>query len=116
MSSARKVTPVRLAPELRQGLEMLQSVLKKPVNKLINEAVEGYLERRTAEAASDLEAVLDRIKAYRSTAPKFEADILRFAAAEAESGADDPAQGTTFVVAAAEVGPAQTMVRSLLRG
>jgi hypothetical protein len=109
-----KVTPVRLAPSLRLGLEMLQGVLKQPVNKLINEAVEGYIERRTAEVESDLQAVLGQIKAYRRKDPTFDAAMARFVEAEAGLGAHDPAQGVVLATRAVKVGPSQTMVRELL--
>src|SRR5712692_7234117 len=66
---AIKVTPVRLEPSLRQGLVMLQVVLKTPINKLINRAVGDFIKRRTVEVETDLEALLKQVKEYRKRDP-----------------------------------------------
>ena len=47
--SARKATTLRLDPPLQKGLLLLQGVLKKPLNRLVNEAVQGFLQKRVAE-------------------------------------------------------------------
>lgn len=109
-----KATTVRLTPALRLGLEMLQGVLKKPVNKMVNEAVEGFIEKRTAEVQSDLENVLSQIKAYRRKDPDFKLAIREFVDAEASFGGEDPAEGAITRTASAGPGPSQTMVRALL--
>jgi predicted DNA-binding protein len=105
-------TTIRLDPPLQQGLLLLQSVLKKPLNRLVNEAVEGFIEKRAAEVEYDLQQVLTRVRAYRRSDPKFDKAIARFADAEAGLGTDDPVEGRTQPKA----GPAQTMVQRLLRG
>ncbi len=112
-----KVTPVRLEPALRQGLVMLQGVLKMPMNKLVNQAVGDFIKRRAAEIETDLEAVLKQVKEYRKRDPKFKEAIRLTAEAEAQAfkdGVRDPAQGTTYLIQEREVGPAQSMVRKLL--
>ena len=112
-----KVTPVRLEPALRQGLVMLQGVLKVPMNKLVNQAVGDFIKKRTAEVETDLEAVLKQVKAYRKRDPKFREAIRLTAEAEAQAAKDgvrDPAQGTTYLIQAKKAGPAQSMVRELL--
>ncbi len=37
------------------GLELLQHVMKKPLNRLINEAVRSYVARRSAEIEGGLQ-------------------------------------------------------------
>lgn len=112
-----KVTPVRLEPTLRVGLAMLQSVLKTPMNKLINQAVGDFINKRAAEVETDMKAVLKEIKAYRKRDPKFKKAIRLTAKEEAQAfkdGLRDPAQGTTYVIRKKEVGPAQSMMQDLL--
>jgi predicted transcriptional regulator len=110
---AAKATTLRLSPALQLGLEMLQGVLKKPINKMVNEAVEGFIAKRSVEIESDLNAVLAQIKAYRRADPNFETAIAEFVDAEARLGAADPAEGIALVGKPA-VGPTQTRVRELL--
>ena len=79
----RKATTFRLDPQLHKGLVLLQGVLRRPLNRLVNEAVQGFIERRTAEVESELLEVLTRVRAYRRSDPKFENAISQFVAAEA---------------------------------
>ena len=108
----RKATTFRLDPPVQQALLLLQAVLKKPLNRLVNEALQGFIEKRTAEVESDLQQVLTRVRTYRRSDPKFEKAIAQFVDAEASLGSDDPVEGHTQPKA----GPAQTMVQKLLRG
>jgi predicted transcriptional regulator len=110
--TAVKVTTLRLAQPLHRKLELLQRVLKKPLNKLVNEAVDAYVERRTAEVELNLEETLQRVKAARKQDPKFTRAIAEFVEAEARHAKDDPVEGR--VVRESEPGPAQSLVRSML--
>ncbi len=92
-------------------MALLSQILKKPLNRLVNEAVESFLERRSAEVESDLQQILDRVRATRRADPKFEAAIGTLVDAEATLGAEDPAEGRTQ----RNAGPVQTMVHQLLR-
>ncbi len=107
---------VRLAPELKQGLEMLHDLLKRPVNKMVNEAVDGFIRKRAAEVETDLEGMLSRIKAYKRRDPKFDAAFDRWADAEARFGGEDPIEGVVVKTdtVEAKAGSTQTMVRELL--
>jgi len=58
-----KATTVRLQPELLAGLALLQRILKKPMNRMINEAVRSYVERQSSEVEADLQHVLEHVKA-----------------------------------------------------
>jgi hypothetical protein len=107
-----KATTFRLDASLQVGLVVLGGVLKQPLNRLVNEAVRGFLEKRSAEIEADLERTLQRLKAYRKQDPRFESAIDQFVEAEASFGRDDPLEGRPRPAA----GPAQTMVHELLRG
>lgn len=109
-----KATTIRLEPELQSGLELLQSILHQPVNKMVNEAVAIFVSRRKAKVEADLEAVLAKLKAYKRRDRDFERAIRQFAEAEASLGGDDPAEGTASD--SGELGPSQKMVRQLLDG
>lgn len=110
---ATKATTLRLSPSLQLGLEMLQGVLKKPINKMVNEAVEGFIAKRSVEIESDLKAVLAQIKAYRRADPNFETAIAEFVGAEAGLGAADPAEGVAHLTKPA-AGSSQARVREIL--
>jgi ABC-type transporter Mla subunit MlaD len=112
-----KVTPVRLEPSLRQGLLMLQGVLKKPLNKMVNQAVGEFIEKQAAEVESNLEALLQQIRDYRKRDPDFVEAIRETARAEAQAqarGQRDPAQGTIYEISEPERGPVQARLRELL--
>ena len=116
-----KATTLRLKPELQQGLELLHEVLKQPINKMVNEAVKGFIDKRTAEVESDLKGVLAQIKAYKRVDPKFAAATAQFVDAEARLGGEDPVEGVVVdaepggaAAARTKFGPAQAMVRELL--
>jgi hypothetical protein len=124
-----KVKSLRLEPAYEAGLGLLKAVLKKPLNKMVNEAVGEYIDRRTAEAEAHLTGTLERLKAYRRGDPAFEQDLAGFVAAEARHGKRDPMEGVTYSVvppkaatAAAKksrptkAGPALKKVRDLIRG
>jgi len=106
----RKATTFRLDPRLQSNLSMLSDILKTPLNRLVNEAVAGYLEKRTMQVESDLQAILDRVKAAREADPHFESAIRAFADAEASLGSEDPAEGRTQP----SRGPAQALIHQML--
>jgi hypothetical protein len=65
-----------------------------------------------ASLQADLEDTLRRIKAYRTSDPDFEGAIARFAEAEADRATEDAVEGR---ITRAQ-GPAQRLVRELIRG
>lgn len=114
-SSRVKPITVRLAPDLQQGMDSLRLVLKRPVNRMIIEAVKGFIQIRTAEIGTDLAGLLSQIKAYKRRDPKFDAAFAEWASAEAKFGGQDPAEGVVEPETAdAKVGPTQSLVRELL--
>jgi hypothetical protein len=119
---AVKTKTLRLAPEYEAGLALLKGVLGTPVNKMVNEAVGEYIRKRSAQVEADLTGVLAQVKAYRRADPRFKQARARFVDAEARLGGDDPVEGVVIDMAppaskrrAAKAGPAQTMIRELLK-
>ena len=116
---------LRLAPEFEVGLVLLKSVLGKAVNKMVNEAVSEYIQKRTAEVETDLSGVLEQVKAYRRADPQLKQALAQFVRAEARHGGDDSVEGVVVDVepptrvrkskAKSKAGPTQTMVRELLK-
>ena len=109
-----KVTTVRMPRPLHDKLDLLHGILRVPVNRLINEAVVDYVERRTAEVETDMTRVLEKIREGRRADPHHVEAIAAFVAAEAGHGADDPAEGNVRAIGPA--GPTQSRIRSLLAG
>jgi hypothetical protein len=93
-------------------LELLSDVRKAPLNRLVNEAVNEYLDVQAASLQANLTDTLRRIKAYRNSDSNFEGAIARFAEAEADHAVEDPVEGRTTRAQ----GPAQRQVRELIRG
>jgi predicted transcriptional regulator len=110
--SMRRATTFRLEPRLQRGLELLSDVRKAPLNRLVNEAVDKYLDDQAASVEADLEDTLQRIKAYRTADPDFEGAMAAFADAEADRVAEDPVEGRTTRARR----PARRLVRELIRG
>ena len=108
----RKATTYRLDPHFQKGLALLGRVRKLPVNRMVNEAVGEYLASRAAAVEADLEETLRRVRAYREADPHFESAIAKFADDEAALASEDPVEGKT----ASAAGPAQRLVRQLIRG
>jgi predicted transcriptional regulator len=104
-----KATTVRLQAELLAGLALLQRILKKPMNRMINEAVRSYVEHQSSQVEADLQQVLERVKAYRRSDPGYRKLWAEFVDAEARYGKDDPVEGRIK-----SAGPVQTRVRDIL--
>lgn len=117
-ASAAKAKPitVRLAPELQRGMNILRVALKRPVNKMINEAVHGFIQKRTSEVEMDLEGTLAQIKAYKRRDPNFDRAFGQWADAEVKFGGEDPAEGVVIKTdtGKSKAGPTQRLVRNLL--
>jgi predicted transcriptional regulator len=107
----RKAATCRLDPVVHASLSTLSQVLGRPLNQLINEAVSDFVARRSKEVAADLEATLEKLRAYRKSDPDFERAIRDYVDAEA-SLKEDPAEGQRAV----DVGPTQARMLKLLNG
>lgn len=93
---ARVQTTLRLEPELRSGLEVLQTALGTPLNKLVNMAVADFVAAKAAHVESELEAALKRIKTLRRADPTFAKEFKAIAAAEIKYRKHDPVEGKAF--------------------
>ena len=108
----RKASTYRLDPLLQKELAFLGKITKTSGNRMVNNAVAEYLRVLAADVEADLEETLRRVKEYRKADPNFESAIARFAKAEAGLAGEDPVEGKTAPAA----GPAQILVRELIRG
>lgn len=106
----RKASTFRLDPVEQERLRLLSKLLRTPMNRLVNEAVAAYVERRSKTVEKDLKESLERIWAYRERDPDFEQAIAAFA--EAEASLDDPVEGQLVE----EVGPIRAEIMRLLNG
>lgn len=110
----RKSTTVRLEPTLQEGLEKLSKVLKRPMNQLVNEALQDYVSRRTHEVEQDLSKTLATLRAYRRRDPKLKRAITAAAKSEVQHAAEETVEGTVVVgdlvdrQLVAEAGPVQS--------
>ena len=86
---APKASTIRLRPELQAALDKISNHLERPKNKLVNQAVAEFLEKTSFRLREDIEDTLENLRAYRAKDPNFEADIERFAAAEAAYASED---------------------------
>jgi predicted transcriptional regulator len=108
---------------VRGALEHLSEVLNRPMNQLVNEALEDFVARRSRQVEQDLETALTRLRAYRARDPHFREAIASAVEAEAQLGQDDPAQGKVvtgefvnghLVESAEETGSVQSKIHRLL--
>jgi predicted transcriptional regulator len=106
-------TTVRMAPALHGRLEVLQHALKRPMNKLIVEAIDYYVVHKTEEVEADLRGTLARIKAAREKDPQFKEAIATFVQAESAGAKNDPAEGR--VVIEDRTKSARSMVRDAIK-
>lgn len=86
---SRKASTFRIEPSVRGALEHLSEVLNRPMNQLVNEALEDFVARRSLQVEQDLETTLARLRAYRARDPHFREAIATAVEAEAP-GRDDP--------------------------
>lgn len=129
---AVRTKTLRLQPSYEKGLVILKRILKIPINKMVNEAVGEYIQRRTAEVESELTTTLEQLQAYRLADPDFVAARQALIEGEALYGKDDPMEGrivhvkvpardavesgaSTPPTEAVSAGPALRKVREMLR-
>ncbi len=117
----RKATTFRFAPLVQKRLELLAKLKKAPLNRIVNTAVEQYVEVGLAEAEVSLKDLLHTVRAAREADPNFESAIEDFVGAEAAFAAEDPVEGTRTQIAPADLdanskaGPTRRMIHRVLR-
>ena len=99
----------RLKSEVQAGLDNLSKALRRPKNKLINEAVHVYVQQKSREVEQEMEASLRALRTYRKRDPDFEKVIDDFVAAEVSQAGRDPLEGQII----APVGAVQSEIRNL---
>jgi hypothetical protein len=94
-------------------MDAVQATLMR-VAEEIGELVDGVKRlRKEARVPGSGDDVARRLRGYRQADPGFKRSIRAFVDAEAQYGADDPAEGR---LTPPETGPALSMVRALIRG
>lgn len=91
-ASNAQATTFRLDPRIKAGLQKISDSANVTMNKLVNEALGAYVERRLADEQADLEALLQNLRRYSSQDDQHARAIAAIAGAEA-SGSPDPAEG-----------------------
>lgn len=105
---SRSVLTLRADDHTVAALRNLSRVVGRPVNQIVVEAVETYLDRRTREVEADLEAQIRALRAYRDRDTGYDLAIAEFA--DAECVREDPIDGAL----AAPAGPVSREIRDLL--
>ncbi|MEO6993882.1 MAG: hypothetical protein ABI273_09655 [Lacunisphaera sp.] len=88
-------TTIRLDPKAQAALQNLSKVTKRPMNKLINEAITAFVGHRSRTVEKELEAMVASLRAYRDTDPDDEKAVAAFAKAELTHA--DPVEGKAAV-------------------
>ena len=84
-------TTVRLDRKIQGALKILSQATKRPINKLMNEAIASYVLHRNQAVAEELESMAGALRAYRSADPKDEKAMADFVDAELKEV--DPLEG-----------------------
>lgn len=95
---ATKALTLRVDARTRAALSELSKVTSRPVNKLVNEAIQRYLDTAGQAVEQQLEDRLRRLRALRKRDPDLRLAFEEFAAAEA-SLSEDPVEGTIIELA-----------------
>jgi len=77
-----RATTIRLKEDLQSALATLSEHTQRPMNTLVNEAVQSYLDQNLPKAENELEATLAKLRAYRKHDPNFEQSLRAFADSE----------------------------------
>ncbi|CAN5501362.1 hypothetical protein BH10PSE6_BH10PSE6_02290 [soil metagenome] len=93
----RKASTFRIDPPVQSALENLSRVLRRPMNQLVNEALQDYLDRRSRAAERSLELTLASLRAYRKRDPHFKDAFASVVDVEATLGREDPAEGKVVI-------------------
>jgi predicted DNA-binding protein len=89
---ATKASTHRLDPSVQAALDHLSDLLRRPKNRLINEAVKLYVQQKSQEVEKELEGTIQALRAYRRQDPDFEGAIEEFVNTEAKMAGSDPAE------------------------
>lgn len=76
-------TTIRLESRVQAALQTLSEVTRRPMNKLVNEAVAQYVGKRSLAVERELESMAAALRAHRAVDPDDEKAIAAFVEAEA---------------------------------
>lgn len=93
----RKASTFRIDPPVQSALENLSRVLRRPMNQLVNEALQDYLDRRGRAVERNLELTLASLRAYRRRDPNLKEALASVVDAEAALGREDPVEGKVVI-------------------
>ena len=93
----RQASTFRSAPPVQSALENLSRVLRRPMNQLVNEALQDYLDRRGKAVERNLELTLASLRAYRRRDPHLKEALASVVDAEAALGREDPVEGKVVI-------------------
>src|SRR5580658_8767516 len=105
---ARIPFTLRIDSTERDALAHLSKIEGRPVNQLLNDAIQSYL-RRLGPKERALEDNLARLRAYRGKDPGFRRAISEFV--EAEASLEDPLEGEWMEGPETAKGPVQSRIR-----
>jgi hypothetical protein len=112
---SRTAFTLRIDAKERNALKNLSQIEGRPMNQLLNEAIQIYLRQKGRKERS-LEKSLNSLRAYRRNDPRFKRAIEAFAEAEANQK-DDPVEGEPVESAddpSGEKGPVQHRVLGII--
>jgi predicted DNA-binding protein len=107
---ATKASTHRLDPEVQTALDHLSKVLRRPKNRLMNEAIKLYVQQRSREVEQELETILQELRVYRQKDPDFDKAIDAVVHGEVQLAGEDPLEGRSASVA----GRVQAEIQNLL--
>ena len=91
MRMTTQASTFRIDARLQATLRELSRIVHRPMNRLVNEALELYLAQQGPQVERELEASLAALRAYRQRDPNFKTAIGALVEAEAQSR--DPIEG-----------------------
>ncbi len=85
MAKAASATTVRLQPKIQSALVTLGKIRHMTMNKLVNEALEVYLDQNLTKAKEELKATLSDLHAYLDRDPDLDKSVEMFVKSESKN-------------------------------
>lgn len=81
-------TTIRLEPQIQGALKTLSRATKRPVNKLVNEALASFVAQRNHAVATELESLASALRSYKADDAAATAAFVK-----GETSQPDPVEG-----------------------
>ena len=88
-----KVTTFRIDPAIQSGLKTLSRLLRKPMNKLVNDALLQYVKAQAGKMHVDLQQDVDLLQLYRDLDPDLTSSVTQAVQREMGYAGQDPREG-----------------------